>query len=1511
MGAGALGLIVVVQTADGGPSAKAVATVPGSITGRGFAAKSGVFRDIDADGVWDAGEPGQGGITVTATCVADDGGTAISYDDVYAPPTTTTTAADGSFTLTGANVRGQCRVEFSIPAAMQSFLQPGVATTAVAAPNSAGSFVQFVTAATPAPTVTTSVNNPAEFTNAASAPRVATIIQHGGDPAQGDSATFDSLVTFNYNGTGLAGQATAQTLGSVWGLAYQRSTGTLFTSAMLKRHSGMGPSGASAIYAVGPNSPWSTPFTGVNVGGLAIQSNAARGLGLANAPSDDNAAFGQVGKVSWGDLDISEDGTTLYAVNLSNNTLQPIDIASKTAGAPLAIPDPSCVGGVARPWGLGVKDGLIYAGVVCDASTSLDPVTAPANLVAFVYAYNPATGTWSANLVNGTAGIRLDYAKGCASNRVAGCEWNPWTDTYTEAAFNTDPNNALTPNAQLITRPQPILSDIAFDDDGSLLLGFSDRIGHQFGYNNVRPDSTDQSTNLQGVVGGDVLRATPTAAGFVLESGGSIARGAALGGGTVVGATNNQGPGGGEVYSFESLILGPAIIHDETSTGSLAKVAGQPDYLMSIITPFKVDSGGIGWFATNGGTRSNAVQLYDSSNSNGTPTGFGKAAGLGDLEIISELAPVEVGNRVWRDDNGNGIQDPAEPSIAGVTVQMVVGTNAPYTAVTDANGQYLFSSVARAGATTAPALAAANYRFAAGDDPVTIRILNATGAAQQAPLVGLVPTEANDAFPNAANVGGSNANDSDGVVTGTSVEVRFTLGSLTGGNDSNATAGDSVDREGFNRHIFDFGFVPRVSLGNRVWFDTNNNSILDPGETPVPGVLVVLFHDANANGVIDATEQGSVAVDTTDANGLYFFDQFTQINGSPLPSPRLLVPGNYIVGIDPSNFAPGRPLAGYLSSGTTISPTGVITDPAVDPNNNVNSDDNGVKQTAGFFAGGVLSLPVTLTPGAEPPAEETGVFNNNDNTRVPDTNSNLTVDFGFYTQSVGNLVWVDNGAGGGNDDNGVVDGAEAGIGGVPVRIYAADGTTEIPVGPDGVLGTADDGPGGVVTSGTGAYQFGGLPQGSFVIKITAPAGYSSSTDPANGATPLTLDSDDNGTGRSGGVISSNPFPLTPGASTNGSVPNNANGTTTNPRVDFGLVQAYDLTIAKTLTSSGPFVAGVPVTFSLVVTNLGPGTAQDGLTVTDRLPAGLSYAAPAATGGPQWSCAAPVGQDVTCTWNGPTPGLGNDVLAAATSLPPVTINAKMDSPTPAGPLVNRSVVEPSPNQSAPETNPVGATPDKFEDGNPATGSNNDDSKSITPTVLFAVGDYVWHDSDHDGFQDPSESPVRGVTVTLLNPDLTPARDASGNVVPPAVTDALGHYVFDNLPAGDYVVRFTTLPAGYVFTTQGAGGGADSNPVATSGVTPVFSVTPSSSDVRQVFPGDSVTIATIINPTIDAGIWNPAVDVASSPPVVRTPPPPAGSLPATGAQGIYNLVLAALLALLGGLAMVYTGRYRRKA
>ena len=70
-------------------------------------------------------------------------------------------------------------------------------------------------------------------------------------------------------------------------------------------------------------------------------------------------------------------------------------------------------------------------------------------------------------------------------------------------------------------------------------------------------------------------------------------------------------------------------------------------------------------------------------------------------------------------------------------------------------------------------------------------------------------------------------------------------------------------------------------------------------------------------------------------------------------------------------------------------------------------------------------------------------------------------------------------------------------------------------------------------------------------------------------------------------------------------------------VDFGLVQRIDLTIAKTITSSGPYTPGVStVTYNLVATNLGPATAQAAIVVKDKLPAGLT--AVSATG-TNWTC----------------------------------------------------------------------------------------------------------------------------------------------------------------------------------------------------------------------------------------------------------------------------------------------------
>ncbi|MFV0254185.1 MAG: SdrD B-like domain-containing protein [Beutenbergiaceae bacterium] len=159
------------------------------------------------------------------------------------------------------------------------------------------------------------------------------------------------------------------------------------------------------------------------------------------------------------------------------------------------------------------------------------------------------------------------------------------------------------------------------------------------------------------------------------------------------------------------------------------------------------------------------------------------------------------------------------------------------------------------------------------------------------------------------------------------------------------------------------------SLGNEVWFDSNNNGLVDDGEEPIPGVTVELFtdedgdgnpDDRNGDGVIDSDD----AVDSTvtDDDGLYLFSG--------------LVPGEYIVAIPGSNWAEGGPLTGLLSSGPT----------ELDPNDDVDQNDNGWDNGQGM----VVSGPVTI--GDLEPIQEPGP----DNDANADPFSNLTVDFGFY-----------------------------------------------------------------------------------------------------------------------------------------------------------------------------------------------------------------------------------------------------------------------------------------------------------------------------------------------------------------------------------------------------------------------------------------------------------------------------------------------------------------------------------
>ena len=100
-----------------------------------------------------------------------------------------------------------------------------------------------------------------------------------------------------------------------------------------------------------------------------------------------------------------------------------------------------------------------------------------------------------------------------------------------------------------------------------------------------------------------------------------------------------------------------------------------------------------------------------------------------------------------------------------------------------------------------------------------------------------------------------------------------------------------------------------------------------------------------------------------------------------------------------------------------------------------------------------------------------------------------------------------------------------------------------------------------------------------------------------------------------------------------------------------------------------------------------------------------------------------------------------------------------------------------------------------------------------TQSVSVGDYVWLDNNRDGIQDAAESGIPSVTLILTGPAGDPVTDIDGQLVPPTVTDADGHYTFDHLPvlsAGQHYtvtidqVASATALKGLVPTTANAGG-----------------------------------------------------------------------------------------------------------
>ncbi|MEE9554421.1 MAG: SdrD B-like domain-containing protein [candidate division Zixibacteria bacterium] len=102
----------------------------------------------------------------------------------------------------------------------------------------------------------------------------------------------------------------------------------------------------------------------------------------------------------------------------------------------------------------------------------------------------------------------------------------------------------------------------------------------------------------------------------------------------------------------------------------------------------------------------------------------------------------------------------------------------------------------------------------------------------------------------------------------------------------------------------------------------------------------------------------------------------------------------------------------------------------------------------------------------------------------------------------------------------------------------------------------------------------------------------------------------------------------------------------------------------------------------------------------------------------------------------------------------------------------------------------------QDGSVLTSPDSAQSGSLSnlTVILSAVGDYVWLDENMNGIQDDGEGGLSDIEVTLY--------DCQEDIYASTTTDEEGHYVFDGLEMGEYMLGFEA-PDGYQFSPQDEG------------------------------------------------------------------------------------------------------------
>jgi hypothetical protein len=856
-------------------------------------------------------EPVEPGINITVT-------------DRLGATWTGTSGANGTFSISVvAADTAAVRVEMSIPAS-KSFLVPG--------PKGLKSFgnVQFVTLSTAsAVNMHFSVANPAEYCkhDSSAVLRLITPCWKFGDqkwpiPTSGpaplsvlNSLPFDTPHSTYTSPPGVISEATSNQIGTTFGLAWDPYRANLFAASYMRRHAGFGPNGTGAIYKVsGPGTGSKVvsvyadlnalfgagtagvdphPTTGTNCSGAQVYNPAVHAAPITTCEAawgHDVSSYDKVGKISLGDMDISEDGTYLYVVNMADKKIYRMSASTPPAAAadvtrvdiPLAASGTAglykCAAADSRPMALTIHDGVGYVGVTCSQESG----SGASDSRAYVYQFDPVAMTFTA-----APALQFKWDQAWYNYRNGAAGFTAWTSTWVDRT--TGPLGDGTHNHSA----QPIISTIAFDDQ-DMLVGVRNRFHDQIGEATFDLTGTETTrTSPSSYDGGSIVRSCPSAGKWAAEgdaAGSPAFAEANCTGGyrhwTTIGTEAVTTYSSNSLYSFNTQNTeGPMVLlqgsqsrradlytdgtrHTDLNGGKLVYTAGDPNG-SSWAAGIATINPNLGYNTTNGAT--NATTGYASGSTDGSnfaiyngagysdfvvpPADMGKSNGLGDLEVLCLFAPIDIGDRVWQDSNNDGLQQADEPGLANITVQLMAGSSPLVTIETDTNGNYLFSS--RAGTTTANAAYAVTGLNAGSTTAWSVKVDTAD------------PQLCAGCHLATRNAGTNGRVDSDGLPTGMTSSFLFTT-----------SYSQSFD--------FDFGFCTTVAcnagvlyaIGDTVFNDTNANGTKDTGEIGTSGITVELLNSSSL-----AVLAGPI---TTSSSGGYKFDNLVagtyKIRFSSLPS---------------------------------------------------------------------------------------------------------------------------------------------------------------------------------------------------------------------------------------------------------------------------------------------------------------------------------------------------------------------------------------------------------------------------------------------------------------------------------------------------------------------------------------------------------------------------------------------------------------------------------------------------